>query len=163
MTRKYGTGDNYETPDYLFDPINDIFKFTLDVCASFENSKCKFYFSENYSALSNNWNIDLKNPTAVWMNPPYSRGNIDKFMKKAYEQSLNNCTVVCLVRDDPTTAWYKTYVNNKASYILRLKKRIKFKGGKSCYSFPCCLVIYDNNTKQNNSIYKLWWVDEPIN
>ncbi len=30
----------YETPDYLFKELSDVFRFKLDVCASHENAKC---------------------------------------------------------------------------------------------------------------------------
>ena len=36
----------YETPDYLFKELSDVFRFKLDVCASDENAKCSMYFTE---------------------------------------------------------------------------------------------------------------------
>jgi hypothetical protein len=36
----------WETPQELFNDLNDIFKFDLDVCADEDSAKCKVYFNE---------------------------------------------------------------------------------------------------------------------
>ena len=41
----------YETPDYLFKELSDVFRFKLDVCASNENAKCQMYFTEKKSGF----------------------------------------------------------------------------------------------------------------
>ena len=33
--------DEWETPQYIYDMLNDEFKFDIDVAASYENRKCK--------------------------------------------------------------------------------------------------------------------------
>ena len=59
------------------------------------------------------------------MNPPYSRGNIDKFCKKAYEESQKGCTVVGLLPGDCSTKWFHNYVM-KAHEIRFLSRRVRF-------------------------------------
>ncbi len=155
--------DEWETPLKLFKAFDDVYHFDLDACASKDNHKCDFYFTKNEDYTS----IELPTRNKIWMNPPYSRGNINKCMKKAYDDSLKGHLVVCLVRDDPTTGWYEEFVDNKALVILRLKKRVKFVNGNSGYNFPCCVVIYDNNVtsrilRRGCQQYKRWWVGDTI-
>ena len=59
---------DWETPGSIFDPLDKEFFFTLDVCASAENSKVAQYFSAEDDGLSQPWYTDI-----CWMNPPYGR------------------------------------------------------------------------------------------
>ena len=84
MTRGFTEGmrssltDQWATPQYLFDKLNQEFGFTLDVCADESNHKTGAYFSKEDDGLRQEW-------TGVcWMNPPYGR-EIGKWVKKAYE------------------------------------------------------------------------------
>jgi len=88
-----------ETPQGLFDILNEEFHFELDVCATSENAKCKKYYSPAEDCLKQEWK------GICWMNPPYGR-EIGKWMKKAYESALAGATVVCLVPARTDTAWW---------------------------------------------------------
>lgn len=71
---------DYETPSELFIPLDKIFHFKVDVCASPENTQCLQYFSEEMhtdyrpyiclaaDGLAVDWN---KYEGPFWMNPPY--------------------------------------------------------------------------------------------
>ncbi len=146
--------DSYGTPDHIFNWLNKTFNFKLDACASHTNSKCDNYFTKENSCLNSKKWRGRKKSLSVFMNPPYSRGNINKMIAKAYEQSLDGCVVVCLVRDDPSTKWYQEYIDGKASLVIRLKERIKFIGGVDTYNFPCCVVIF-TGVKKTVTKYKL--------
>ena len=103
MKVHYSSNTNeWSTPDYLFKELDREFKFTLDPCATKVNAKCKKYFTEADDGLTQNWEDHI-----VFMNPPYGRV-IGKWVKKAYHESLNGSTVVCLIpaRTD-TTYWHK--------------------------------------------------------
>ena len=47
--------DEWETPQDLFDKLNSVFHFTLDVCASDENHKCAKYFTREQDGLKQSW------------------------------------------------------------------------------------------------------------
>ena len=83
----------------FFDKLNEKYGFTLDVCATNENAKCKEYFTLKDDGLSKNW------AGIIWMNPPYGR-EIGKWMKKAYESAKQGAIVVCLV---PARTVWLTY------------------------------------------------------
>ena len=71
----------WETPQDLFDKLNETFHFNLDVCATPENAKCERYFTKEDDGLKQEWS------GRCWMNPPYGKELAD-WMRKAYE-SIN--------------------------------------------------------------------------
>ena len=116
--------DNWQTPKDLFDKLDLEFAFDFDVCADKSNYQTFVYFDEKIDALTISWNYKTE-PAVVWMNPPYSRGNIDKFCKKAYDESQKGCTVVGLLPGDCSTKWFHEYVM-RADEIRFLKRRVRF-------------------------------------
>lgn len=70
--------DEWATPQWLFDTLNNEFHFDVDVCADHKNHKCDKYFSKEEDGLSQQWN------GVVWCNPPYGN-EISKWIEKAYE------------------------------------------------------------------------------
>ena len=93
--------DNWATPQPLFDTLNRIFAFKLDVCADAENKKCSTYYSVREDGLQQDWSTHK----TVWMNPPYGR-TIGQWMEKAYKESLKGCVVVCLVPARTDKKWW---------------------------------------------------------
>ena len=47
--------DDWATPQYVFDWLNNIFNFELDPCASKENHKCDKYYTKEIDGLSQKW------------------------------------------------------------------------------------------------------------
>ena len=47
--------DEWATPQYLFDELNEEFRFDVDVCANEENHKCPVYFTKEQDGLSFCW------------------------------------------------------------------------------------------------------------
>lgn len=68
----------WETPLSFFRLLDEQYHFTLDVCATSSNAKCKVYFTQEQNGLMQEWY------GRCWMNPPYGR-EIGKWVKKAYE------------------------------------------------------------------------------
>jgi len=73
------------------------------------------------------------------MNPPYGR-EIAAFMRKAYEESLNGATVVCLVPSRTDTEWWHRYATRGQAIFLR--GRLKFGGASTSAPFPSAVVIF---------------------
>lgn len=137
--------DYWATPQWLFDELNKQFKFTTDVCASKGNAKCKKYFSCKEDGLKQKWK------GVCWCNPPYGRGQIDKWMKKAYESSLEGATVVCLVTSATDTRWWHNY--SMKGEVRFIKGRVKFvmKGhANKPAPFSSTIVIFHPPTKTSN-------------
>ena len=123
--------NEWYTPQYLFDELNEKYQFTLDPCASHENAKCDKYFTIEDDGLTKDWSKDI-----VFMNPPYGR-NIKHWIKKAYEESVKGATVVCLIPARTDTTYWHDYIFNNAYNIKFLKGRIKFGGSKQCTVSKC--------------------------
>ncbi|MDS0981102.1 phage N-6-adenine-methyltransferase [Staphylococcus hominis] len=137
MEVHYSSKSNeWATPQNLFDELNKEFNFTLDPCATDENAKCSKYFTIEDDGLSKDWSNDV-----VFMNPPYGR-EIKKWIKKAYEESLNGATVVCLIPARTDTTYWHDFIFDKADDIRFLRGRLKFGGSKNSAPFPSAIVVY---------------------
>lgn len=110
--------DYWSTPQWLFDQLDEEFGFTTDVCASETNHKCENFYTKQADGLKQKWQ------GVCWCNPPYGRGEIEKWMKKAYESSLEGSTVVCLVPSSTDTRWWHDYAMK--GELRFIKGRLKF-------------------------------------
>ena len=141
MEVHYSSKSNeWATPQNLFDKLNDEFNFTLDPCATDENAKCSKYFTIEDDGLSKDWSNDV-----VFMNPPYGR-EIKKWIKKAYEESLNGATVVCLIPARTDTTYWHDFIFGKTNDIRFLRGRLKFGNSKNSAPFPSAIVVYQGVT-----------------
>ena len=114
--------DTQATPKWLFDQLNEQFKFTTDVCASKQNAKCSKYYSKQKDGLQQKWK------GVCWCNPPYGTRVIDKWMEKAYESSLEGATVVCLVPSNTSTKWWHNYAMKGEIQFIKGKVKFNIKG-----------------------------------
>lgn len=124
----------WPTPEWLFNELNEEFGFTIDVCATPENTKCSLFYSEN--SLSKEWE------GVVWCNPPYGR-QIGYWVKKAYESSLKGTTCVILLPARTDTKWFHNFILGKAK-IRFIKGRLKFGDAENNAPFPSMIVVYEN-------------------
>lgn len=127
--------DDWETPELLFQKLNEEFNFTIDVCANEINAKCILYYDVITNGLIQDWSRDI-----CWMNPPYGKV-IGDWVKKAYEESLCGATVVCLLPARTDTRWFHDYIYHKAE-IRFIRGRLKFVGADNCAPFPSMIIIF---------------------
>ena len=138
--------DTWQTPEALFDALDQEFDFDFDVCASRANSLCNEYFTEELSALDHEWDYSSY---CFFMNPPYSQTEL--FLNRAADQAkAHNITVVALVNANTDTKWFSNAV--KSSNEIRLiSGRIGFIGqaGKKVNGNTKgqCLIIWRGNCK----------------
>ena len=129
----------WATPWPLFNSLAKKYgPFTLDVCASPDNAKCKNFYSLQDDALSKNWK------GICWMNPPYGR-EIHKWVAYAWQEACleNNAKrVVCLVPARTDTGWWHDYVIKQALSIEFIRGRIKFGGAVHNAPFPSAVVVF---------------------
>ncbi len=126
--------DMWATPQDFFDVINKEFNFTVDVCATAENTKCSLFFTPEQDGLKQKWE------GICYMNPPYGR-SIGKWIQKAYNSSKEGAVVVGLLPARTDTKWFHEYIYNKAE-IRFMKGRLKFGGCKNSAPFPSMIVIW---------------------
>ena len=126
----------WETPQKFYNQLNDRYSFTLDPCATESTAKCEKYFTESDDGLSQDWGGNV-----VFMNPPYGRA-ISSWIKKAYEESRkNNTVVVCLIPARTDTKYWHNYCM-KAHEINFIKGRLKFGGSKNAAPFPSAVIVF---------------------
>jgi len=123
----------WPTPDSLFKPLQDEFHFTLDVCATTENTKCENFFTKEQDALAQLW-------TGIcWMNPPYGN-DLKKWVKKAYDSAQAGTTVVCLLPARTNTAYWHDYCFKGEVRFIRGYP--KFGDAKQGLKVPLAVVIF---------------------
>jgi phage N-6-adenine-methyltransferase len=127
--------DQWATPQAFFDQWNEIFRFTLDVCADAANAKCARYFTREDNGLAQDWGQDV-----CWMNPPYGR-EIGRWVAKAYRESRAGATVVCLLPARTDTAWWHDYIIPMAK-VTFIRGRLKFGDATSGAPFPSAVAVF---------------------
>jgi phage N-6-adenine-methyltransferase len=158
----FSTGnDEWETPKELFNKLDKIYNFTLDVCATTENAKCERYYTKLEDGLKQSWDGEV-----CWMNPPYSKpenpckpnckkkscikrgyhvteykpGQED-WIAKAYKESEKGAIVVALLPVRTDTKAFHKYIYKKQDIIF-LEGRLKFGNCKDAAPFPSMIVIF---------------------
>jgi phage N-6-adenine-methyltransferase len=131
---KSSNTDEWETPQDLFNSLNEEFKFTLDVCADSKNHKCERYFNTNEDGLKQDWTKDI-----CWMNPPYGR-SISQWVKKAAETARMGGVVVALLPARTDTRWWD-YVMS-ATELRFIRGRVKFGNSTVGAPFPSVIAIW---------------------
>lgn len=102
--------NSWGTDQRVFDTLNEEFNFCLDACASRLNTKVKDCFlTKEDDALSICWVNKIKECNkamkTAWINPPYSRGMINKFIKKSALEAKKGLTVVMLIPSTLDAGW----------------------------------------------------------
>ena len=124
--------DDWETPQDLFDRLNRMFNFELDVAADEKNHKVERFFDREQDGLAQEW------ADRNWMNPPYGR-EIGKWCCKADVEAQKGKLTVGLIPARPDTRWYHDYCS--AWHCVFLRGRLCFSGGGSA-PFPSVLVFF---------------------
>ena len=127
--------EEWATPQWLFDQLNEEFHFTIDVCASKENAKVNRFFTKEQDGLNQDWTGET-----VWCNPPYGR-QIKHWIYKAYKHFIGGGSAVLLIPARTDTAWFHDYVVDQAE-VRFIRGRVKFEGAKYNAPFPSMVVIY---------------------
>ena len=128
--------EEWETPQDLFNKLNNEFNFTVDVASSELNYKCKKHYTQKEDGLVQNWNNEV-----AWCNPPYGR-KIGEWVKKASE---SKAIIVMLLPARTDTKWFHNYIYNKQNIEIRfIKGRLKFGNSKNSAPFTSMIVIFKN-------------------
>lgn len=153
--------DEQRTPISLFAILDKRFRFAIDLCCTRENCLCHAgIFRGTTDSLVVDWKrctelsaVGLEDNLISYCNPPYSKGKIDKFVKKAYEESLKGAVVVMLLPADISTRWWNYCMF--ASEWIRIKGRVKFNHAdgtpiKGSPKFGSMVVVFDKATREKN-------------
>jgi len=118
------SNEEWETPDDFFKKLDEVFHFTLDPCATPENTKVPFsYYTREDDGLSKDWKGHR-----VFVNPPYSRKVIKDWVKKCCIEGQKKDTVVVMLLPAYTdNRWFHDYIAKYANWLLFVRGRLGFK------------------------------------
>ena len=138
--------DEYETPQWLFNLLNNVFHFELDPCAkpqieSQKRIKTRFVMTQDFDGLTKTWNN-----YSTFVNPPYSKVRkwVEKAMIEFNERASNEkkpAPIVLLVPARTDTKWFHKIAEHPYCKLLLLKGRLKFHNTKTSAPFPSCIII----------------------
>lgn len=121
MNGNDGTGNNvnrddWETPQELWEKLNEQYIFTVDCCASKQNTKCPLWFDIFESKLWEDNKIH-------WINPPFSKA--DQMIKHFFKVVKKG---VGIYRCDniETSLW--NFILIKADWVHIIKGRTNYVG-----------------------------------
>jgi len=132
--------NSWGTDPVIFNAMDKEFKFSLDAAANKKNHKVPNFFTKDRDALNIDWSkcLDGYINNHVWINPPYGKGFIKKFMAKCIEQKEKGVTSVLLVPATLDAQWLPI---NEISEIRIIT------GGRLSFYHPITGKKVNGNTK----------------
>jgi phage N-6-adenine-methyltransferase len=142
--------DEWCTPIELYEKLNEEFHFDLDAACDNKNCLCAYALTKEMDSLKHEWaeyTMDNGEPVrSIFLNPPYGRGQIREFVRKAYLESTLGATVVCLLPFSGAS-WFTEYCLHAAE--IRILGRVKYIGFaadgsliKNSPTFDSCIVVF---------------------
>lgn len=140
----------WNTPKSFWEPLNKVWKFTLDAAALSTSALVPNFYSPENSGLDKDWSNEV-----TWCNPPYD--NLREWVKKCYEEYEKGGTVLMLIPSRTDTLAFQNYIFPSASAVCFIRGRLKFdnpslpswkEDGSHVHSsapFPSCLVVFDDD------------------
>jgi phage N-6-adenine-methyltransferase len=131
-----GSGE-WDTPQDLFDDLNELFAFDLDAAANKGSTKCEHWLGEGSDLAEDALSVDWKG--TVFLNPPYGR-QVGKWVRKARESARDGTVIVCLLPARTDTKWFQNVWD--AQYVVFIFGRLKFGEATTPAPFPSVLAIF---------------------
>lgn len=107
--------DDWRTPDYIYNKLNEEFNFDFDPCPLQHDIS-------QWDGLEIDWGV------RNFINPPYSRKLKEQFVKKAINESKKGKLCVMLLPVSTSTIIFHEYILPNKKEIRFLKGRVKFEG-----------------------------------
>lgn len=149
--------DNLGTDPALFARLDERFHFTLDVAATAQNAKCKWFYTVEDDGLSSPWDLCGFVPTHVWCNPPYSQ--IGAWVSKAWDEWNEpihpGLIVMLLPANRPEQAWWQNMVEpfrDRPGSPLRTE----FLPGRPRFVLPGAEAIGPNERPPFGCVLLIW-------
>lgn len=138
--------ENWQTPNEVFWPLDEVFHFDLDAAASLGESRCPIWIDKDDDCNVVEWGA-YGPASAIWCNPPYGKFlSRTRFMAKVCEEAQTlGLPILCLLPARTDTKWFQHAW--RADAICFMRGRIKFVGAKNGATFPSVLVGWNLQTK----------------
>ena len=146
---------DWRTPDWLFEELDQKYRFDLDAAASEANSKCSQFLTKEDNALEMRWWPGSR----VFINPPYGRA-VGKFVYKSLDQSRCGRLVVLLTFARTDTSWWQDCVPHAAEVIF-IRGRLRFNRGQGksgAAPAPSAIIVFSPHV---SGPPKITFMDQP--
>lgn len=146
--RNIEKSDNWETPEELYQELNNEFEFDFD--------PCPICFEESIPPEKDGLLIEWGKSNFV--NPPYSQKLKMEFVKRGIEESKKGKLCVFLLPVSTSTILFQDYILPNITEPIRfLRGRVKFKGYNTkgeyvenrCGMHDSMIVIFNGRSKEN--------------
>lgn len=134
------TSDEFGTPRWLYDLLDEEFQFTIDAAASDENAKHINYVTKEDDAFKQDYSGER-----VFCNPPYSRGLVKQFVELAYHWTEKDCPVWVMVLPTRTEQdWFHRYIKFPRVVCYFIRGRVAFVGGEGSARDSHMILVFRN-------------------
>lgn len=134
--------DSWRTPPELYNALDARFKFGFDLAADHDNAKGLLFLDKARDSLKEDWVKLSANHGALWLNPPYSKPNLELFMGKARGAAPHlRAPLVTLVPSTTDSGWWQDYVWAGADLINKARIRTgPLRGTTFTFDATGCLI-----------------------
>lgn len=154
-TRTARSKDDWITPPYFFDLLNQEFHFTLDPCAYHEiimgmvvldsrNAKCEKYYTMFEDGLKQDWSGEM-----AFVNPAFSE-KIAWIRKCAFEGKKEGTGVVLIIPATPDLKIWHDVIMKEAHEIRFCVGRVNFVDPnhekRTGATFPLAVIVWHKTT-----------------
>lgn len=154
-TRTEESRDDWGTPDWIYNWLDDIYAFNIDLAANASNKKTAEYLGPGSPLLENalavkDWNEVSKYFTIRgFLNPPFKstfpdgkKATMADWLERCYNSTRTDGIIVALVPANVETEWWHEWVLQKAYSYRILRGRVNFDGSRGGSTFPSAVVVY---------------------
>ena len=136
--------EDWGTPRDMFDILDSVFHFKMDLCADKQNSKCSDFIDEETDIMHPIAGFSVDTCTAeddyLWINPPYKRGGkTGNYVGRAVELAGPR-GVVALVPNSTGSLWWQRHVWAHFDAFI-WPRRFSFEGSGPNAKFDCAICI----------------------
>ena len=115
--------DDWQTPQWLFNKLNEQYRFTFDCCASKENRKHLWYSNDFLNIINEIGQAQYISDHTVWMNPPFSKA---PEMIRHFFEIVDHGVSIYRMDNMETKIWQ--HILAKSDWIHIFDKRINYEG-----------------------------------
>lgn len=135
--------ENWGTPQDMFDKLDSVFNFKIDLCADHTNHKCDLYVTKNLDLMSpkveETVDIFSSEDDYLWINPPYQRnGKTGNYVQRAIDVAGSR-GVVCLIPVSAGSQWWLDHVWANFDLFI-FPRRFNFEGAGNQAMFDCSIA-----------------------
>jgi len=141
-------GNIFETPEWLFQKLNDEFDFQCDLACLQENAKCDTYYTESVNSLEQDWH---KIEGWLWLNPPYSP--LKPWIQKAQKENSLGAKIVVLCPPIVSTRYFQDHLPSEIRFIVGRVPFLLNGAEMKANTNDSCLLIYDTKVRQPRVTY----------